>query len=287
MATSELKPLHPVLRGGPLLIAHRGGAGLAPENTLFAFRRAEELWRADMIELDVHASADGHGVVIHDPTLERTTNGSGPVASRTLAQLQALDAGYQFTLDGGRSYPFRGQGIRIPTIVEVLQALPAMRLTVEVKTAAAQRPLFAAIEQAAASQRVIAAGEFRDYRTEFAGYPGCLSTAREDATLFYVFHRLRLSFLAPVRAQVMQICEFLGERRVLTPRLVAELRRRGVPAHVWTVNDAEDMNRLLDWGVDGILTDRPDRLAHVLHERLGRPLPPGVTHAGASPGSAS
>jgi glycerophosphoryl diester phosphodiesterase len=282
-ATSELKPLASVLLGGPLLIAHRGGAALAPENTLFAFRRAAEWWRADMIELDVHASADGHCVVIHDPTLERTTNGSGPVAAHTLAELQALDAAYHFTGDGGSSFPLRGQGVRIPTIVEVLEALPFMRLTVEVKTAAAQRPLFTALERARAGERVIAAGEFRKYRTEFGAFRGCVSAAREDAIVYYVFHRMHLGFLAPMKANVLQICEFLGERRVLTARMVGELRRRGIPVHVWTINEVDDMHRLLDWGVDGILTDRPDRLATVLHERYARALPPGLTAPGAPP----
>lgn len=245
---------------------------------MMAFQRAADLWRADMIELDVHASADGHCVVIHDPTLERTTNGSGTVASHTLAQLQTLDAGYRFTPDNGRTYPFRGQGARIPTLDEALQAWPEMRLTVELKTAAAQRPLFAAIAQANATDRVIVAGEYRRFRTEFGNYRGCISAAREDAVLYYVLHRLRLGRLARVPAQVVQTCELLGQRRVVTPRLIDELHRKAIAVHVWTVNELEDMRRLLEWDVDGVLTDRPDRLARVLHERVGRPLPPGLAH---------
>src|SRR5688572_18850985 len=159
------RPIHPALQGGPLLIAHRGGAGLMPENTLAAFISASDDWAADMIELDVHASADGHCVVIHDDTLERTTSGSGPVAARTLAQLKSLDAGYHFTRDGGRTFPFRGLGITIPTIEEVLERLPKMRLTIEVKTGAAQRPLFAAVERFNATDRVIAAGMYDRDRT--------------------------------------------------------------------------------------------------------------------------
>jgi glycerophosphoryl diester phosphodiesterase len=273
--------LPPVLRGGPLLIGHRGGAGLAPENTLLAFQRAAEWWHADMIELDVHASADGQCMVIHDPTVERTTNGVGRVDSLSCAQLKALDAGFQFSADDGRTFPFRGKNVCIPTIDEVLAALPDMRFTVEVKTAAAQRPLFAAIERAGATDRIIAAGEYRIFRTEFGGFQGCVSAAREDAQRFYLLHRLRLSALARRPADVVQICEFLGRRRVLTQRLIADLRRKGVPVHVWTINESTDMHRLLDWGADGILTDRPDRLARILHERLGRPLPPGLTAGGA------
>src|SRR5512139_4333535 len=91
---------HPILRGAPLLIAHRGGAALVPENTIEAFRQAADVWAADMIELDVHATADGHCVVIHDPTVDRTTDGTGEVAAMSLDQLQRLDAGYRFSPDG-------------------------------------------------------------------------------------------------------------------------------------------------------------------------------------------
>jgi glycerophosphoryl diester phosphodiesterase len=282
-ATSELKPLHPVLHGGPLLIAHRGGAGLAPENTLLAFQRAADWWHADMIELDVHASADGLCMVIHDATVERTTNGTGRVDSLTSAQLRSLDAGFRFTLDDGRSFPFRDRGLRIPTIDEVLAALPNMRFTVELKTAAAQRPLFAAIERAGANDRIVAAGEWRLFRTQFDAFRGCVSAAHEDVQRFYVLHRLHLATLAPRPADVVQTCEFSGRRRVLTQRLIADLRRKGVPTHVWTINETTDMHRLLDWGADGIITDRPDRLARVLHERLGRGLPPGEAGPGQQP----
>jgi glycerophosphoryl diester phosphodiesterase len=279
MGTSELTAgsiLHPVLAGGPLLIAHRGGSGLAPENTMAAFTGAVELWESDMVELDVHASADGECVVIHDPTLDRTTNGTGPVGGMTLKQLQSFDAGFRFTPDGGRTFPFRGQGVHIPTIDEVLAAFPNLRITVELKTAAAQTRLFAAIRAAHAEDRVIAAGEYRRYRTEFHLWRGCLSASREDAVPFLALHYLRLSRIVPMSAHVVQTCERLGTRQVLTPSLVRALHARNIQVHVWTVNETADMHRLLDWGVDGIITDRPDRLALVLHERVGRPLPPGT-----------
>ena len=267
---------HPVLRGGPLLIAHRGGAGLAPENTMAAFQNSARLWQPDMFELDVQASADGHAVVIHDPTVDRTTNGSGRVDQMTLAELQKLDAGYRFTTDGGRTFPFRGRGVHISTINEVLESFPKMRITIELKTAAAQKPLFDAIDQANAADRVIAAGERRSFRTEIARFKGCISGCREDIMPFYVMHRLRLGFLRGIPADVLQIPEYVGGRRALTPRLVRELHAKGIHVHVWTVNEIADMERLLDWGVDGLVTDRPDRLARLLHQRYGRPSPPGL-----------
>lgn len=267
---------HPALAGGPLLIAHRGGAGLAPENTIPAFLDAVHTWAADMIELDVHATADGHCVVIHDPTVDRTTNGSGSVAAMSLDELRELDAGYRFTRDG-TTFPYRGKGVRIPTISEVFEMLPSdMRFTVELKTAAAQEPLLRAIRDHDAEQRVIAAGERDAFRTRLAMYPGPTSASREQLLPFYYFHRLHLARWRRVPADVVQLCEYDRGHRILTPRLIRDLHRQGLFVHVWTVNERADMERLLDWGVDGILSDYPDRLAQVMHEKLGRRLPPGL-----------
>lgn len=270
------RPTHPVLQGGPLLIAHRGGAGLMPENTLAAFLQADQLWRVDMIELDVRASKDGHCVVIHDATVDRTTNGTGNVADMTLTELQALDAGYRFTRDGGRTYPLRGQGIHIPTIAEVLAALPTMRFTVESKVATVQEPLFRAVYEYRATERVIAAGERNAYRTKFRTYGGAKSASLEEALPFFLMHKLWLGRFSGVPADVVQTCEVYRGRRIVSSRLVRDFHSRGVQLHVWTVNDERDMERLLDWGVDGLVTDRPDRLAELLHRRVGRPLPPGL-----------
>lgn len=253
-----------VLAGGPLRIAHRGGAALAPENTLAAFRNAVDQWHADMIELDVRASADGRCVVIHDATVDRTTDGSGAVADMRHDELAALDAGYRFTQDGGRTFPFRGRGIGVPTIEQVLETLPDVRLTVEVKTGAAQRPLFEAIERFDATGRVIAAGIHSKDRTEFRSYTGATSASREQILPFWILHRLRLGAFAPRPADVVQVPEHQGSVRVVTPRFIRDLHARGVDIHVWTVNEESDMRRLLEWGVDGIVTDRPDILARVL-----------------------
>jgi glycerophosphoryl diester phosphodiesterase len=266
---------HPILAGAPLLIAHRGGAGLYPENTLHAFERAERCWQADMLELDVRASADGHCVVIHDDTVDRTTDGTGAVADMTLDELRALDAGYRFTRDGGRTFPLRGRGITIPTIDEVLRALPAIRITVEVKSGDAQRPLFDAIRAHDAEARIIAAGVYDADRTLFGEWTGALSASSERGRRFYALHRLRLGRFTAFGAHVAQSPEFWGRSRIVTPRFVRDVHRGGAHLHVWTVNDTADMERLLDWGVDGLVTDRPDRLAAVLHARTGRPLPPG------------
>jgi glycerophosphoryl diester phosphodiesterase len=268
--------LPPALAGGPLLIAHRGGAGLAPENTLAAFESAHRDWAADMIELDVRATRDGVCVVIHDDTVDRTTDGTGPVAERTLTELQRLDAGYRFTPAGGDSFPFRGRGVRVPTFDEVLATLPRMRFTVEIKSGAAQEGLADAIRNHGAHERVIVAGMYDADRARFRNYAGTLSASGQQLRRFYLAHRCYAAALVPLRAHVVQMCEEWEGRQLLTPRLVRDLRRRGIPVHVWTVNEIADMHRLLDWGVDGLLSDYPDRLARVLHERVARPLPPAL-----------
>lgn len=277
------RPAHPVLHGGPLLIGHRGAAGLAPENTLPSFRLAAEEWGVDMIELDVRLSADGQCVVIHDETVDRTTNGTGPVAAMTLDQLRELDAGYRFQDDtGGAS--FRGMDATIQTLDEVLTAFPDTRFTVEIKIGTVQEELARTIARHDAAHRVIVAGmDYRD-QSRFADYNGARSAPTRTVGFFYALHRLRLGRLRAPSADVFQVPELYpwdgreeeGARRIVTPRFVRDAASHGVPVHVWTVNDPADMRRLIEWGVDGLITDRPDRGARVLAELVGRPLPPGA-----------
>ncbi|MGH7506828.1 MAG: glycerophosphodiester phosphodiesterase [Longimicrobiales bacterium] len=277
------RPPHPVFAGSPLLIAHRGGAALAPENTLAAFRNATGWWAADMIELDVRATRDGRCVVIHDATVDRTTDGTGAVADFTLDELRRLDAGYRFTRDSGASYPFRGRGVTVPTFDEVLATLPGTRLTVEVKTGAAQSPLFDAIERRAAADRVVAAGMHDADRDLFWRHAGAISASSEQMRVFYILHRLRLDGFARFRPDVVQIPEVHEERRILTPGIIRAFHRQGVQVHVWTVNEEADMRRLLGWGVDGLVTDRLNVLGRVLGETFGRPAAPGHQEALSGP----
>lgn len=271
----SLDPLHAVLGGGPLLIGHRGAAGLVPENTIASFRDAVERWGVDMIELDVHASADGRCVVIHDDTVDRTTDGSGRVAAMSVDQLRALDVGYRFRGPGG-DHPFRGAGLTIPTIEEVLETFPDTPLTAEVKAGAAQRPLFEALRRFGAADRVVVAGMDHRDRTMFGDYRGARSGSTRDVRWFYGLHRLFASRLWRRSVDVFQVPERHGTSRLVTPRFVRDAARHGLPVHVWTVNDPDIMARLLDWGVDGIITDRPDLAARVLARHVGRPLPPGL-----------
>jgi glycerophosphoryl diester phosphodiesterase len=190
-------------------------------------------------------------------------------------QLAELDAGFRFTHDGGATYPFRSQGIRIPLIEDVLERLPETRFTIEVKDHAAQAPLFDAIQRFGASHRVVAAGMHDADRTLFKNYTGPVSASTQQLRAFYVAHKLRLSSVVRLSADVVQVPEEHENERIVTPAFIRTVHAQGLPIHVWTVNREDTMDRLLDWGVDGLVTDRPDLLGRVLHRRLGRPLAPG------------
>jgi len=280
------RPGHPYLAGAPLLVAHRGGAALAPENTLPAFVSAVERWGADMLELDVHLSHDGEVVVIHDPTVDRTTDGSGAVSDMTWNELHDLDAGARWeTPTGDRR--FAGRGIGVPLLRDVLRRLPDTRLNVEAKANDVAGPLVALVRDCGAEHRVLLAAEHERNRARVrAGWSGPVGASRRQIAGFMLLSRLPWISATP-SADALQIppCWRIAGRvrPVLTKRLLGEAHRRNVPVHAWTIDDPEEMERLFDMGVDGIQTDRPDLLATVLHRRTGRPLPPGAHREAAAP----
>lgn len=258
--------------GAPMLVAHRGGSKLAPENTMAAFRSAVDDWDADMLELDVRLTADGHVVVIHDETVDRTTDGSGRVADLTLDELQQLDAGYHFRdLDGAHS--FRGRGVRVPTLEEVLVECPRIWVNAEAKEARVAGPLSELIGRLGVSDRVLFAAEHEGNRAHARGYPGPWGASRRDCILFWLLHRIPLVGYTP-DVDIFQVPEHFHGVRILTPAVIRAAQQRNIPVHVWTVDDPSDMRRLLEWGVDGIQTDRPDLLSAILVESYGRPAPP-------------
>lgn len=161
------------------VIAHRGSSAEAPENTLAAFEAAVQRG-ADALELDVRLTADGAPVVIHDSTLDRTTDGSGPVAAQTLAELRSVDAGSSFTPDRGRSYPFRGKGTQIPTLGEVLWTFPRMTLLVEIKEAQAQEAVRRVLVQEDAAERCVVASEHQEALQAFDQPPFIRGVGRRN-----------------------------------------------------------------------------------------------------------
>lgn len=250
---------------GPLHIAHRGGSLVYPENTMVAFRGAVEQHGTQMIELDVHASADGVLVVFHDDTLDRTTDGEGPLQARTWAELQALDAGAKFA-------GFEGQGVRIPQLVEVLRAFPTLPINLEIKP---DRPELAvpvvALLRAEGALNRVCLGSFFDRVGE------ALYAAAPDACHYYPQTALRQFVMAALmggtppeapRYSVLDMPLDYEGMRLVTPALLAAAQQAGKWVNVWTVDEPKDMRHLIALGVGGIMTDRPDVLRAVLDARM-------------------
>lgn len=254
---------------------------------MVAFRDAVERWEADMLELDVRLTRDGEVVVLHDQTVDRTTNGSGPVAGMTWDVVRRLDAGYRFPGPRG-DFPFRGRGVRIPQLAEVLEALPRVRVNAEIKAAEAAGPLVELIRTHADEHRVLVAAAAESRRRDARGYPGPWGASAPQVRRFLALHDTLVGALYTPFCDVFQVPPTWEGREIVTPSFVREAHRRNLPVHVWTVDDADEIRRFLAMGVDAVQSDRPDVLARVLVEDFGRPAPPGLRGSveGASAGGA-
>lgn len=251
----------------PRIIGHRGAAGEAPENTLPSFKRSLEDG-AQFVELDIHSSKDGEVVIIHDATVRRTTNGRGRVSRHSLKELKALDAGYRFSADGGKSYPYRGRKIEIPTLKEFFSALPQARAIIEIKQ---NRPsivtqVIETVRQADKEEQVLLATEkdqiMREIRNELReqGLPIATGFSYGEVADFMAWLAAGQRDKFAPSGQAFQLpCEYRGMTLVSDQTLNAA-RELGLEMFVWTVNDIEEMARLLALGVDGIITDFPARL---------------------------
>ena len=255
----------------PRLYGHRGAAGMAPENTLPSFERAVRDG-AGYLELDVQATRDGVVVVIHDPTLERTTDGAGAVRDLTFQELRRFDAGFRF--EHGGAHPFRGRGVRVPALEELLDAFPSMPHNIEIKQAepAIESTVVALLERKGAAARTLLAAEsdaiMRRIRT---CTPAMASSASYGEAHDFFQRCFADDFVgyAPV-ARALQIPVRVGEVELVTETTVAAAHRHGLEMHVWTVNEEHEMERLLDLGVDGVMSDFPERLVGVERRRAAR-----------------
>lgn len=241
--------------GGHPVIAHRGTSATVPENTLAAFELAEQQG-AEAFELDVRLSADGAAVVMHDSTLERTTDGKGPVRALSLVDLRALDAGANFTSDGGATFPFRAQGLRVPTLGEVLWAFPRRSVLVELKEAEAQEAVKRVLMQEGAVDRCVLASEHRSALEAFRDPPFARAASASEISELYWGLVLRRQ-IPPPRYDLLSVP--LRHRGITVPtrRFVAAARGFGRPVHVWTINDAPTARRLWARGVAGVVTNVP------------------------------
>jgi glycerophosphoryl diester phosphodiesterase len=265
-------PDHPFLDiATPIVMAHRGGQGLWPPNTLYAFEQAAALG-VDVLELDIHRTADDVLVVRHDPTVDATTNGSGFIRELTLSEIKSLDAGFTWTADGGQTFPYRDLGITIPTLEEVLVATPGMRLNIDIKPEdpAVVAPFCQILKDFDSMERVLV-GSFHDPQLRlFRQLCPQVATAAgvQETSLFFGLVNILLGAAYQGLAEVFSIPEYKDGLHVVTPRFIRGAHAHNMQVHIWTVNKREDMRRLLDWGADCLITDYPDRLLRLLG-RLG------------------
>jgi len=247
----------------PRIIAHRGASGDFPENTLPAFRAAEELG-VPYLELDVHLTRDGEVVVCHDDTLVRTAGIEGAVREMTLAQIRGADAGYNFSRDDG--FPFRGRGIRVPTLKEVLTIFPDQRFIIELKHGGElAQAMLDVVRRAKMTRRVLIASEHQEPIEQIRVLAPELPTniPTQETGLFM----LSLAPDAPAYIPLGDALQVPPEHhswKLVTEASVAAAHRLGIEVHVCTIDEVAEMRSLLALGVDGILTNYPTRLIEVV-----------------------
>ena len=248
----------PVRGGWPANVGHRGSSVRYPENTLAAFRTALESG-AGGIELDVRVTRDGHPVVMHDATVDRTTDGFGAVAGMTLEAVRRLGV--------GRSRE------KVPTLREVFEEFPSAAVNLDIKDwdlPGAEEVVLGVLREVGGADRVLVASAdhrvLRRFRRAAGGefYTGA---SRREIAVFYAASLLRLERLVRPAYVALQVPVYYGPLRLLTPRFVRAARAAGVRVDVWTINDPARMREVLDLGADAVMTDRPGELAKVLSGR--------------------
>jgi glycerophosphoryl diester phosphodiesterase len=255
----------------PLVIGHAddSGLGLVPGNTLAHLERMADLG-VDVLDVDLHLSSDGQVVLIHDGAVDRTTNGSGQVSDMTLAELQALDAGYRWTTDGGATFPFRGQGYQIATLADALERFPDWPMVMEIKqeTPSMAQALCQVLRDHGATQRVIVPSSREQALADFrAACPEVATAAGTNEVTWSVgLSMVGLGGVISPAYAAAQVPLSSSGIPVVTPGWVSAMHSRGVKVDVWTIDDPAEMQRLIDLGVDAIFTNRPD----VLLKLLGR-----------------
>lgn len=243
-----------------------------------AFQAARDMG-APAFELDVHATADGEIVVIHDPTLERTTEGRGRVNEHTLADLKHLDAGFRFSPDDGATFPFRGQGVEIPTLREVIDAFPGIPLIVEIKQVdpPLEPMLRDVLHEMRAGENALVFSLDQRPINRFRALGTGLSTGMGpgDGARFRLRMTSRVWLGYNPRGAAFAVPVMWNGMRVVTRAFVRAAHRAGLEVYVWTVDEPEEMHALLDLGVDGIITNYPERLRRVIEERAQAGAPVG------------
>jgi glycerophosphoryl diester phosphodiesterase len=241
------------------VFAHRGGAKLAPENTIAAFENGMALG-SDGFECDVHLARDGVPVVIHDATLDRTTDASGPVGHRTSSELAAVDAGYRFLPE--RDFPFRGKGHAVPTLESLLRAIPACPAIIELKQGDPElaRAVHDVLRRTASTGRVCV-GSFHQMGLDVLRTlsPRVVTGASEIEARWTLYRSwVRWPFATARLYAAFQVPQRAGRLQVISPPFLAQAHRSGARVDVWVVDSPDEIASLFDLGVDGVISDRPD-----------------------------
>jgi glycerophosphoryl diester phosphodiesterase len=252
----------------PRVFGHRGAAGTHPENTLESFRAAVASG-VPYLEFDIHMTRDGEVVVAHDSHLERMCGLARTIPEMTYAKLATADAGRMFTLDGA-TFPFRDKGIRVPRLTEVLEAFPKLQMIVEVKQIAPSvvAPMLDLIDRAGMRRSVLVASEHQEPLDEVRKLAPEIPTnfSYLEAGLFIQAMGTRDTNYRPP-ADAVQISHFYQNWELVTRQSVEFAHGLGVEMHVWTVNEEPEMSELLEMGVDGLISDYPDRALEVVRRR--------------------
>jgi glycerophosphoryl diester phosphodiesterase len=254
----------------PLVIAHQGGDGVWPGDTMYAFAKAVEMG-VDVLEMDAHLTKDGYIVLMHDEQVDRTTDSTGSIEDLTLSDLKKLDAAYQWSNDDGKTFPYRGQGIQVPTLEELFATFPQLRYVIEIKLTQnpIDQPLCDLIRKQDMQDKVIVASFHDEAMQNFrATCPEVATSAsRTEVRNFVLLGKVFLSGLIAPHYQAIQPPYDPKESMnipIMTERFIREAHAKNVKVEPWTVDDPELMRQYIEWGVDGIMTDRPDLMIEVL-----------------------
>ena len=255
---------------GTLVIAHQGGDGVWPGDTMYAFEKAVEIG-ADVLEMDAHITKDGRIVLMHDETVDDTTDGTGLIEEMTLEELKKLDAAYDWSNDGGQTFPYRGQGIQVPTLDELFEKFPQMRYVIEIKLTKnpIDKPMCDLIRKHNMQDKVLIASFHDDAMAMFRETcPEVATSASRTEVRNYVL--LGKAFLWGFYVPKFQSIQPPFDPKdslnipIMTKRFISESHAKNIRVEPWTVDDPELMKQYIEWGVDGIITDRPDLMVEVL-----------------------
>ncbi len=248
-------------------IAHRCGAKNFPENTLFACKKIVENNLSDFLEMDVHLTKDNVLVVIHDDDVENTTNSKGAVKDFTYSEIQKLDAGYKFTEDGGKTFPYRNMGIKIDKLDNFFEALPNSKYYIEVKVNSIEgaKALAGIVKKFHMEDKVVVGSFEQNVKDELARLlpDSALFGSKDEIMKWVILQKLNLTGLASFPSHTLAIPP---KRSILNigKSFMKSARNQNIKVHVWTINEEAEMQRLLEIGVDGIMTDDPILMQKVL-----------------------